>query len=133
MKSGFFFVPEASYANFSHDAVSRFDIVSGMNRYLKENSDVEALIVMNDHTALATTLAASGLRKQVPRDLKLVSYGNYGNLILSTSNKITSYEQHFDKYGKEAAKLLVQRIKGELPSIQQRRIIKFDMIRRISF
>lgn len=115
-----------------HEAISRFDAVSDIKNYLKRNRELEALIAMNDSTSLATYKAAAELGMSIPKDLKLISYGNY-NWTAFYEGGLTSYEQYFSNYGKEAAKLVLQRINNEIPAIQQRRIMKYDLIRRKSF
>lgn len=87
---------------------------------------------MNDTVAFAAYKAASELRKDIPADLKLISYGNYNWSSFPTIG-LTTFEQHFFKYGKEAVKLLLKRMSGTSSMIQQRRIIKYDLQRRKSF
>lgn len=115
-----------------HEAITKFDMISDIIEFLQQNQELEALIVMNDTVAFAAYKAASELKIEIPEKLKLVSYGNY-NWSSFPLIGLTTYEQHFSKYGKEAVKLLLQRMKGELPLIQQRRIVKYDLQRRISF
>lgn len=115
-----------------HEAVTKFDMVTDIKKYLQENPELEALVVMNDTVAFAAFKAASELKIEIPGQLKLVSYGNYNWSSFPLIN-LTTYEQHFSRYGKEAIRLLLKRMKGELPAMQQRRIIKYDLQRRGSF
>lgn len=115
-----------------HEAIMRFDTVTDIKSYLKRNEELEALVAMNDSTSLAAYKAIAELGKSIPKDLKLISYGNY-NWTAFYEGGLTSYEQYFSNYGKEAAKLVLQRINNEIPAIQQRRIMKYDFIRRKSF
>ena len=99
---------------------------------LRMKDYLDVLIVMNDTVAFAAYKAASELRKDIPADLKLISYGNYNWSSFPTIG-LTTFEQHFFKYGKEAVKLLLKRMSGTSSMIQQRRIIKYDLQRRKSF
>lgn len=115
-----------------HESVTKYDMVTDIKEYLQKNKYLDVLIVMNDTVAFAAYKAASELRKDIPGDLKLISYGNYNWSSFPTIG-LTTYEQHFSKYGKEAVKLLLKRMNGNSSMIQQRRIIKYDLQRRKSF
>ena len=115
-----------------HESVTKYDIVTDIKEYLQKNDYLDVLIVMNDTVAFAAYKAASELRKDIPADLKLISYGNYNWSSFPTIG-LTTFEQHFFKYGKEAVKLLLKRMSGTSSMIQQRRIIKYDLQRRKSF
>ena len=115
-----------------HESVTKYDIVTDIKEYLQKNDYLDVLIVMNDTVAFAAYKAASELRKDIPDDLKLISYGNYNWSSFPTIG-LTTFEQHFFKYGKEAVKLLLKRMSGTSSMIQQRRIIKYDLQRRKSF
>lgn len=115
-----------------HEAITKFDMITDIKAYLQANEDLDALVAMNDTVAFAAFKAASELKIRIPEDLKLVSYGNY-NWSSFPQIGLTTFEQHFSRYGKEAIKLLLQRMSGELPLLQQRRVIKYDLQRRTSF
>lgn len=101
-------------------------------RYLKKNPDLEAVVTANDDSAFSLLGAAQVLKIQIPEQIKVISYGNYSLCNLPSIN-LTSYEQNLGKYAAEAAKLLVQRIEGDLPGIQQRRTIRYRLIKRGTF
>ena len=88
--------------------------------------------MMNDSVAFAAYKAASELKIKIPGQLKVISYGDYNWSSFPTIG-LTTYEQHFTKYGKEAIRLLLHRMQGDAPLIQQRRVIKYDLQRRSSF
>ena len=115
-----------------HEVVTKFDMVTDIKNYLQQNEELDALVVMNDTVAFAAFKAASELKIKIPEQLKMVSYGNY-NWSSFPLIGLTTYEQHFGRYGKEAGRLLLQRMSGELPLIQQRRVIKYNLQRRLSF
>ena len=106
--------------------------VDRMREYLQLNPDLEAVLLFNDMDVTPFIIAAEQLGKKVPRDIKIISYGNHP-VIRYYNGGITSFEQHFFQYGASAAKLLIQRAGGLLPSLQQERRIHYSLIRRASF
>ena len=115
-----------------HEAILKFDMVTDIKSYLLDNPKLEVLVVMNDSVAFAAYKAASELKIKIPGQLKVISYGDYNWSSFPTIG-LTTYEQHFTKYGKEAIRLLLHRMQGDAPLIQQRRVIKYDLQRRSSF
>lgn len=115
-----------------HDAIVKFDMVTDIKNYLLENPELEVLIAMNDSVAFATYKAASELEIKIPEKLKIISYGDY-NWSSFPMIGLTTYRQHFSQYGKEAMKLLLQRMQNKIPMIQQRRVVKYNLQRRKSF
>ena len=115
-----------------HDAIVKFDMVTDIKNYLLENPELEVLIAMNDSAAFAAYKAASELKIKIPEDLKMISYGDY-NWSSFPLIGLTTYRQHFSRYGKEAMKLLLQRMQNKIPMLQQRRVVKYDLQRRKSF
>lgn len=115
-----------------HEAILKFDMVTDIKNYLLENPELEVLVVMNDSVAFAAYKAASELKISIPNDLKMISYGDYNWSNFPTIG-LTTYEQHFTRYGKEAIRLLLYRMQGNVPLIQQRRVVKYDLQRRNSF
>lgn len=115
-----------------HEAIVKFDMVTDIKNYLIENPELEVLVTMNDSVAFATYKAASELKIRIPENLKLISYGDY-NWSSFPLIGLTTYKQHFSKYGKEAMKLLLQRMQENVPMIQQKRVVKYDLQRRNSF
>ena len=133
-----FFAQEENKSHITHRDVFRFDMISAMRRYLEEHPDIDGLVTMNDAAATAALMVTGELGIKVPEDMKIISYGNYYH----SENKpnegnmrcpITSYNQNFKEYGRQVAGLLCKRIKGGLPSIQQRRVVKYELVRKKSF
>ena len=83
-----------------HEAIVKFDLTDIKN-YLLENPELEVLIAMNDSVAFAAYKAASELKIRIPEELKMVSYGDY-NWSSFPLIGLTTYRQHFSRYGKEA-------------------------------
>ena len=111
---------------------SRIPIREGQLLLRNTESEFHESVTKYDIVTVAAYKAASELRKDIPADLKLISYGNYNWSSFPTIG-LTTFEQHFFKYGKEAVKLLLKRMSGTSSMIQQRRIIKYDLQRRKSF
>lgn len=119
--------------NLFHEKISQVDMTAEIKQHLKNSPELDALILMNDSAAFSAFKAISELGLKIPDDIKLISYGNYnwsgGFVFLG----LTTFEQHFKKYGREAVRLLLKRMSGELPNMQQRRIVKYTLQRRDSF
>ncbi|WP_438347009.1 GntR family transcriptional regulator [Paenibacillus sp. FA6] len=115
-----------------YDDFVKLDMISDMKSYLKRNPDLDAVVVFNDTVAMAFYVAAEELGIHIPQQLKIVSYGNYF-VTNYFKGGITTFEQHFSKYGEEAARLIVQRLRGGIPPIQQIRKIPYELIRRATF
>ncbi|MDD3401820.1 MAG: GntR family transcriptional regulator [Hespellia sp.] len=116
-----------------HEKISHIDMIAEIKNHLQKSPELEALILMNDSAAFSTFKAASELNLEIPKDIKLISYGNYNWSGGFAFVGLTTFEQHFKKYGQEAVKLLIKRMSGELPNMQQKRIIKYTLKRRNSF
>lgn len=108
------------------------EVINFAVQYLQNNPELEAVIAMNDNNAWALQAAAKKLNIRIPQDFKLVSYGNY-SMSNYMDGGISSFEQNFVKYGKEAAKLIIKRMNGSLPPIQQETRIHYKLMRRKSF
>ncbi len=116
-----------------HEKISQVDMTAEIKQHLENSPELNALILMNDSAAFSAFKAVSELDLKVPNDIKLISYGNYNWSGGFAFLGLTTFEQHFKKYGREAVKLLIKRLSGELPNMQQKRIIKYTLQRRNSF
>lgn len=137
-KASLFSTQEENNCHIKHGDVFRFDMITAVRRYLEENPEIDGFVTMNDAAATAALLAADEMGIKIPNDIKIISYGNYYNNANKPNHSnmrcsITSYDQHFEEYGSQAAELLCKRINGELPMMQQRRTIKYDLVRKQSF
>ncbi len=137
-KSGFFSSQEENKSHITHGDIFRYNMIEAIRKYLEANTELTALVTMNDAAATAALLAADEMGLSIPNDLKIISYGNYYNNAKKPSHtnlrcSITSYDQHFEEYGRRAAEMLYMRMSGELPMMQQKRTIKYDLIRKQSF
>lgn len=111
---------------YDYDQISR-----DIRAYLKQHSDLDAILAFNDITALLFYKEASKLGIKIPSDLALISFGNfYIDSIFEVG--LTSFDQHPEQIGEEAAKLMINRLihKGQ----QGRKVIQVDyeLVRRNS-
>lgn len=124
-------IQECNTLDFHSDVVLH-DKVTDLKDFIRECPELEMLIVGNDDAAFSLYKACSELNLRIPEDIKVISYGNYNwNSFFNIG--FSSFEQNFFQYGKEAAALLVKRIRGQLPPLQQKRTISYKLIRRKSF
>lgn len=115
-----------------HSDIVLHDKATDLRNFLRECPELELLIVGNDDSAFSLYKACCELNLRIPDDIKVISYGNYNwNSFFQVG--FSSYEQNFFQYGKEAATLLIQRIRGQLPPLQQKRTISYRLVRRKSF
>lgn len=98
--------------------------------FLKEHPKLDGLLIMNDNVWIELYRAAHELGIRIPEDLKVISFGNYVDAGLMN---VTSFDQHFDEYGRIAMELLVQRMEGQLPPIQQKRSVSYELMRKDTF
>ncbi len=106
-------------------------ISKDIRHYLKQNKDLDAILAFNDITALLFYKEASRLGINIPQDLALISFGNfYIDSIFEVG--LTSFNQHADRIGEEAAKIIINRLINK--SDQPRKVIRvdYDLIRRNS-
>lgn len=110
----------------------KVDYLGQIREYLTKNPDIDGVIANNDTVAFYFFLVCMQHGIRVPEDLKIISYGNY-----YAENKFTgglsAYETYSLDCGRQAATLLLQRIRHELPPVPQKREIYFSLIRRASF
>lgn len=106
-------------------------ISKDIRHYLKQNKDLDAILAFNDITALLFYKEASRLGINIPQDLALISFGNfYIDSIFEVG--LTSFNQHADRIGEEAAKIIINRLINK--SRQPRKVIRvdYDLVRRNS-
>ena len=94
-------------------------------RFLQNNPNIDGIVCMTDDAALIVFAAAQSLGLAIPGDFSIVGYGNFEHFGFF---QLDSFEQHLDNYGREAAKIILQRLKNELPNGVQKTIIPFDLI-----
>lgn len=107
------------------------EISKNVQDYLAKNKDLEAVLAFNDITALLFYKEASRLGIKIPEDLALISFGNfYIDSIFEVG--LTSFNQHADVIGEEAAKIIINRLINAKD--KERKIIKvdYDLIKRKS-
>lgn len=121
----------------SHSSVLYEDSIEIGIRYLSQHQ-LDGVITFNDSAAWVLLEAGGILGIRIPDDLAIISYGNYyephrHHLHTNMNCSVTSYEQSFYEYGRVAAELVIKRLRGEVPGVQQKRIIPYQLIRKASF
>ena len=88
----------------------------------------EAIIAVNDAIALMVIKIARQLNINIPGDLALVGYDN---LKFTEGYGLTTVDQHADRIGKEAVRLLVKRISGDRRETE-RLVVPVELVIRAS-
>jgi DNA-binding LacI/PurR family transcriptional regulator len=88
----------------------------------------QAIIAVNDAVALMILKIAKQLNIHIPGDLALVGYDN---LVFSQNFGLTTIDQHADRIGKEAVRLLLKRISGSRGQ-PERMVVPVDLVVRVS-
>lgn len=95
---------------------------------LKRNPPPDAFFCVNDFTAAQTLNIVKKLGYKVPDDIAITGFTN-GQLAGLTDPGLTTVDQHGYEMGREAARLMLERIKdGSRP--YQTRVIKTDLVIR---
>ncbi|GKX31604.1 arabinose metabolism transcriptional repressor [Vallitalea longa] len=120
-----------SHTNTKKENVYDYNAISNnIHNYLLNNKDLQGILVFNDITALLFYKEAARLGIRIPEDIELISFGNfYIDSIFEVG--LTSFNQHVDKMGEEAAKIIINRL---INKDDRRKIvkIKYELVRRKS-
>jgi GntR family transcriptional regulator of arabinose operon len=100
-----------------------YEMSNNVRQYLMKNKDLEAVVAFNDITSLLFYKEASRLGIRIPEDIALISFGNfYIDSIFEVG--LTSFDQHAEIIGQEAAKLIINRL--IINQERERKIVKVD-------
>ncbi|QBD82853.1 LacI family transcriptional regulator [Ktedonosporobacter rubrisoli] len=95
---------------------------AGVQELLARNIPFTAVICVNDYIALCAMRMLPLAGKRVPEDISIASMGGFSQL--STPGKsLTAITEDYYAIGREAGKLLLQRITGTLRGGPERRIL----------
>ncbi len=89
----------------------------------------EAVVAMNDLVAMLVFEAAGQVGLQIPNDLGIVGFDNLDSAV---TNNLTTVAQRPHEIGSEAARLLLQRIRGDKDANKQIQLPTQLIIRRSS-
>lgn len=95
---------------------------------LKRNPRPDAFFCVNDFTAAQTLNIVKNLGLSVPEDVAIVGFTN-GQLSKLTDPGLSTIDQHGYEMGREAARLMLERIKDNSRPFQKR-VIKPDLVIR---
>ncbi|WP_113673985.1 GntR family transcriptional regulator [Vallitalea guaymasensis] len=109
-----------------------YNVISkNIREYLMKNHDLQAVLTFNDITALLFYKEAARLGLKIPQDIALISFGDfYIDSIFEVG--LTSFNQHADKIGREAAKILINRLINKDKVSRKVRKVNYELIRRKS-
>ncbi|GMQ58783.1 GntR family transcriptional regulator [Vallitalea sediminicola] len=109
-----------------------YNVISkNIREYLLKNQDLQAVLAFNDITALLFYKEAARLGLKIPQDIALISFGDfYIDSIFEVG--LTSFNQHSDKIGKEAAQIIINRLINKDNSDRKLIKVNYELIRRKS-
>ena len=104
------------------------DIKEQINKWIKENKDMDGIFAVNEFFASIALRKALKNGISVPEKLKIIGFTD-GLISKSTIPSLSTIAQHGFKIGQESAKLLIARINGsDFPPVVK--IIETDLIIR---
>lgn len=86
--------------------------------YLQNESRPTAIFAANDQIAIALYRAAAAVGLRIPEDLSVVGFDNL-DMSLHLDPPLTTVAQQFMTIGRQAAQVLLTRIRGEAAPLQQ--------------
>lgn len=89
----------------------------------------DAFMAMNDYTASGVLSATKQLRLKVPEEVSIFGFSN-SNISQDTDPMLSTMDQHPQKVGEEAMKLIIERIKGQGGQRTKNRLVRTTMILR---
>jgi len=106
-------------------------VTADLRQWLGEYKALTGVFCANDFMAGDVYRAAREMGKNIPQDLSVIGFGNLdvGSFLYP---ELTSIDQFALQEGCEAVKMLLRRIKGELPEALQQYLIKPELISRAS-
>jgi len=96
---------------------------------LQEPNRPDAFMAMNDYTASGILLAAKKLGLHVPEDISICGFSN-SNISQDTDPMLTTMDQHPQKMGEEAMRLILDKINNPENKERKNKIIKTSLIVR---
>ena len=96
---------------------------------LQSKDRPDAFMAMNDNTASGILLAAKQLGLKVPEEVSIFGFSN-SNISQDTDPMLSSVDQHPQKVGEEAMKLILERVKDEPRSDTKNRVVRTSLVLR---
>jgi LacI family transcriptional regulator len=96
---------------------------------LQEPNRPDAFMAMNDYTASGILVAAKELGLKVPEDVSICGFSN-SRISEDTDPMLTTMDQHPQKVGEEAMRLLLDKVENTEDTSRKNKIIKTSLIIR---
>lgn len=96
---------------------------------LQEPNRPDAFMAMNDYTASGILLATKKLGLRVPEDISICGFSN-SNISQDTDPMLTTMDQHPQKVGEEAMRLILDKVNHPENKDRKNKIIKTSLIVR---
>jgi LacI family transcriptional regulator len=100
------------------------------SRLLAPGSHADAVYGLYELPAIAVLRRAAELGVDVPGEIMVAAPNDFG-LGATSSPPMTTLDYHAEEHGREAARMLIQLVRGEAPS-EPRRLLPFSLIERES-
>ncbi|OJV31924.1 MAG: LacI family transcriptional regulator [Bacteroidales bacterium 36-12] len=96
---------------------------------LQSKNRPDAFMAMNDNTASGILLATKQLGLKVPEEVSIFGFSN-SNISQDTDPMLSTVEQHPQKVGEEAMRLILERVKDEPRSTAKNKYVKTSLVLR---
>jgi len=96
---------------------------------LQSKNRPDAFMAMNDNTASGILLATKQLGLKVPEEVSIFGFSN-SNISQDTDPMLSTVEQHPQKVGEEAMRLILERVKDEPRSTSKNKFVKTSLVLR---
>jgi DNA-binding LacI/PurR family transcriptional regulator len=100
------------------------------SRLLAPGSRPDAVLGLYELPAIAVLLRAAELGIDVPGDIMVAAPSDFG-LGATSMPPMTTLDYHAEEHGREAARMLVQLVRGETPA-EPRKLLPFSLLERAS-
>jgi LacI family transcriptional regulator len=97
--------------------------------FLNREDRPDGFFAINDECAVGILYAVKHAGLKVPEDVSIFGFSN-GEFALASDPMLSTVEQHGFEMGKNAAKLLISKIKGETHGQYTNKIIKTNLVLR---
>jgi len=108
---------------------TREDAIVVTPEFLQMEDRPDAFFAINDESAVGILYAVKQAGLKVPDDVSIFGFSN-GLFALASDPMLSTVEQHGFEMGKNAAKLLISKIKGETQGQFTNKIIKTNLVLR---
>lgn len=108
---------------------TREDAILVTPEFLRRKDRPDAFFAINDECAVGVLYAVKQAGLKVPDDISIFGFSN-GLFAMASDPMLSTVEQHGFEMGKNAAKLLISKIKGETQGQFTNKIIKTNLVLR---